>query len=93
MTAAETEEHVTSSELIPEYAPKVAFVAEVAAAGSRLAQFSIEFTNDRPGRIRQAAAILEKHKVNILTGSHESFRWTFFADLSQSDANIAQLGQ
>ncbi len=93
MTAAETEKHVTRSELIPEYAPKTAFIAEVGAADSRLAQFSIEFTSDKPGRIRQAAAILEKHKVNILTGSHESFRWSFFADLSQSDANTAQLGQ
>ena len=90
---AETKERATGSELIPEYSPKGAFVAEVAAAGSRLAQFSIEFSGDKPGEIRAVADILERHKVNILSGSHESARWSFFVDLSQSDASTAQLVQ
>ena len=93
MTAAETKDDGTRSELIPEYAPKAAFVAEVMAADSRLAQFSIEFTSDKPGRIRQVTTVLEKHKVNILSGFHEFARWSFFADLRKSDASTAQLGQ
>jgi len=90
---AETEDHTTRSELASEYAPKGTFVAEVATADSRLAQFSIEFTTDKPGELKEVTEILEKHKVNILSGCHELARWTFFANLTHSDTSTAQLGQ
>jgi predicted hydrocarbon binding protein len=91
MTA--TKDPTTRSEQIPEYVPKGTFVTQVAAAESHLAEFSIEFTCDKPGELRNVADILEKHKVNILSGFHEFARWSFFADLTRSDASTAQLGQ
>ncbi|MGA3109798.1 MAG: V4R domain-containing protein [Candidatus Bathyarchaeia archaeon] len=93
MTAAETKEPATGPELIPDYSPKGAFVAEVAAAGRRLAEFSIEFSSDKPGELKEVADILEKHKVNILSGFHEFAHWSFFADLTRSDVSAVQLGQ
>ena len=93
MTTTSPKEQPTRSEQIPEYAPKLAFVAEVAAAECRLAEFSIEFTSDKPGELRKVADTLEKHNANILSGSHEPAHWSFFADLTQSEATAAQLGQ
>ncbi len=93
MTAAEESKEPSRPKLTPEYSPKGVFVAEVATPESRLTQFSIGFTSDKPGNIRAVAVILEKHKVNILSGSHEPARWSFFADLSQSDAGTSQLAQ
>lgn len=93
MTAAKTNENPPKSDQTPEYSPKGAFVAEVAAADVRLAEFSIEFTNDKPGMLREVADILAKHRANILSGFHEFARWSFFADLSRSDASTSQLSQ
>ena len=92
MSAEESKEH-PKSELPPEYSPKDTFVAEIAAPESRLTEFSIDFKSDTPGNIRAVADILEKHRVNILSGSHEPARWSFFADLSQSDESTSQLIQ
>ncbi len=58
MTA--TKDPTTRPEQVPEYVPKGTFVAEVAAAESRLAEFSIEFTCDKPGELRNVSDILEK---------------------------------
>jgi predicted hydrocarbon binding protein len=77
----------------PDHAPKTAFVAEVAAANSRMAEFDVEFATNNPGEMNQVATTLAKHGVNILSGFHEAARWSFFADLSQSDASAARLGE
>ena len=93
MTTINPKEQPTRSDQTPEYVPKLAFVAEIAAAESRLAEFSIEFTSDKSGELRKVADILEKHKANILSGSHEPAHWSFFVDLTRSEATAAQLGQ
>ncbi len=77
MTAAKTKENPPKSDQTPEYSPKRAFVAEVEAANVRLAEFSIEFTSDKPGMLREVADILAKHKANIRSGFHEFARWSF----------------
>jgi predicted hydrocarbon binding protein len=58
-----------------------------------MAEFNVEFASNNPGEMSQVAAVLEKHYVNILSGFHEAARWSFFADLSQSDASTVQLAQ
>jgi predicted hydrocarbon binding protein len=94
VSVAKPELNATKRESTPvEHAPKTAFVAEVVAANSRTAEFNVEFASNKPGEMNQVAATLEKHKVNILSGFHDAARWSFFADLSQSDVSTADLAQ
>ena len=70
-------------------APKTAFIMEV-APGRHLAEFSVNLPN-APGTLAAASEILAKHHVNILSGCHDTARWAFFADLTESEASIEQL--
>lgn len=69
--------------------PKTTFVAEI-ALGRHLAEFSIGILNV-PGMLAAASAILAKHHVNVLSGYHDAARWSFFVDLTESDATIEEV--
>jgi predicted hydrocarbon binding protein len=66
---------------------KTAFVAELVPGNSNLVEFSIELANT-PGALAEVASILSKHKVNILTGFHDSVQWSFFADIAEIESSI-----
>lgn len=66
---------------------KTAFVAELVPGNSNLVEFSVELANT-PGALAEVATILSKHKVNILTGFHDSTQWSFFADLTKIESSI-----
>jgi predicted hydrocarbon binding protein len=66
---------------------KTAFVAELVSGNSNLVEFSIELANT-PGALAEVASILSKHKVNILTGFHDSLQWSFFADVTKIESSI-----
>lgn len=44
-----------------------------------------------PGAIEAVAAILRKHNVNVLSGFHDTRRWSFFADITDSDVPVGDL--
>jgi predicted hydrocarbon binding protein len=69
--------------------PKTAFISEI-APGRHLAEFSVELANS-PGALTEASEILSRHKVNVLNGFHDAKRWSFFADLTESDVTAHQI--
>ena len=71
--------------------PKTVFIAEI-SPGRHLAEFSIDLANT-PGALADAAKILSKHNVNVLSGFHDAARWSFFADITETNASIDQLVQ
>ena len=69
---------------------KTAFVAEFAPSNRKLAEFSIELANN-PGNLAKVASILSKHKVNVLTGFHDSEQWSFFADVTEIESPLDEI--
>jgi predicted hydrocarbon binding protein len=70
--------------------PKTAFVAELAPRNRKLLEFSIEFANN-PGELAKVASVLSKHRVNILTGFHDSEKWSFFADVTEIESSVDEI--
>jgi predicted hydrocarbon binding protein len=66
---------------------KTAFVAELSPADRKLVEFSIELANT-PGDLAKVATVLSTHKVNVLTGFHDSEQWSFFADVSEIESSV-----
>jgi len=71
--------------------PKTVFIAEI-SPGRHLAEFSIDLANT-PGALADASEILSKHNVNVLSGFHDAARWSFFADITETNVSIDQLVQ
>jgi predicted hydrocarbon binding protein len=69
--------------------PKTPFVAQV-APGRQLVEFTIGLA-DTPGAIEAVATVLRKHHINVLSGFHTTQRWTFFADVTDSDVLATSL--
>jgi len=69
---------------------KPSFVAELAPGNRKLVEFSIELANN-PGALAEVATVLSKHKVNLLTGLHDSEHWSFFADVTQIDSSVDEI--
>lgn len=70
--------------------PKTAFVAELAPGNRKLVEFSVELANN-PGALAEVATVLSKHKVNVLTGFHDSEHWSFFADVTQINSSMDEI--
>jgi predicted hydrocarbon binding protein len=71
---------------------KTAFVAELVPSNRKLVEFSIQLANT-PGAVVEVASILSKHKVNILTGFHDSAEWSFFADVTDIESSIDDIAK
>ena len=69
---------------------KTAFVAELVPGKRKLVEFSIELANS-PGALASVASILGKHKVNVLTGFHDSTQWGFFADVTETNTPVDEI--
>jgi predicted hydrocarbon binding protein len=69
--------------------PKTPFLAEV-SPGRKLVEITITLANI-PGSLETAAAVIRKHNVNILSGFHTTERWSFFADVTDTDVPSASL--
>lgn len=72
------------------YLPKRAFIAEFAPKRA-LVEIAVDFSSNRPGELLKVAAILTKRNVNILSGVHDSERWTFFADVTEAGMPLADI--
>ena len=69
---------------------KTRFIAEPVPDKRKLVEFSIELANS-PGALASVASILGKHKINVLTGFHDSTQWGFFADVTEMDAPLDEI--
>jgi predicted hydrocarbon binding protein len=59
------------------------FIAEL-LPGRQLAEFAVTLAN-APGALESVATVLRKHHINVLSGFHTTERWSFFADVTDSD--------
>jgi len=71
---------------------KTAFVADLVPGNRKLAEFSIQLANT-PGALVEVASILSKHKVNVLTGFHDSEQWSFFADVTGIESSVEDIAK
>ena len=69
---------------------KTGFVAELVPGKRKLVEFSIELANT-PGALASVASILGKHKIDVLTGFHDSTQWGFFADITETDSALDEI--
>jgi predicted hydrocarbon binding protein len=72
-----------------ELAQKTPFIAEL-LPGRQLVEFTVTLANT-PGALESVAAVLRKHRINVLSGFHTTERWSFFADITDSDVSPASL--
>jgi hypothetical protein len=72
-----------------EPAEKTPFIAELLPS-RQLVEFTVTLANT-PGALEAVAAVLRKHHINVLSGFHTTERWSFFADITDSDVSAASL--
>lgn len=70
-------------------AEKRPFLAEL-LPGRQLGEFTVTLANT-PGALESVATVLRKHHINVLSGFHTMERWSFFADLTDSDVPPSSL--
>jgi predicted hydrocarbon binding protein len=69
---------------------KPALLGEI-RKGRHLAEFALSGLNDVPGELVKVAQPFARHKVNILSGFHNTNEWTFFTDFTESDTTPAEV--
>lgn len=68
----------------PSPVAKTPFLAEI-LPGRRLVEFNVALENV-PGALEAVASTMRTHNVNVLSGFHNTERWSFFADITDANA-------